>query len=91
MKTYSKNYFGKGTQVTTNTGFALDIVKITLGVEQIIELAHDYNGKQYITFEVAKMKGLDNYGHTHTVVSAPPFPSYRIRFLSINCGSRFLS
>jgi hypothetical protein len=67
MKTYSKNYFGKGTQVTTNTGFALDIVKITLSVEQIIELAHDYNGKQYITFEVAKMKGLDSYGHTHTV------------------------
>jgi hypothetical protein len=42
-------------------------VKITLSVEQIIELAHDYNGKQYITFEVAKMKGLDSYGHTHTV------------------------
>jgi len=67
MKAYTKNYIGKGTQVTTNTGFQLDIVKITLSIKQILEMAHEYKGEQYITFEVAKMRKEDNYNHTHTV------------------------
>lgn len=61
MKSYKKNYIGKGTQHET-----MEIVKITLKVEDLLKFQHEYNGEQYISFEVAKMQSRDKYGRTHT-------------------------
>jgi len=61
MKSFKKNYIGKGTQVEN-----MEIVKVTLKVEEILKHKHEYEGKDYITFEVAKMKQADNFNRTHT-------------------------
>ncbi len=37
MKSYKKNYIGKGREVTTKSGQVLDIVKITLSVEEMMK------------------------------------------------------
>ena len=67
MKSYKKNYIGKGTQVEPKSGKALDIVKVTLGVEEMMKFVHEYKEKEYITFEVAILRNKDQFGHTHTV------------------------
>lgn len=67
MKVYTKNYIGKGTQVVTNNGIELDIVKVVLSVEEMLKFAHMYEGKQYVSFEVSKMRKADDYNNTHTV------------------------
>jgi len=61
MKTYIKNYIGKGTQNPK-----LDIVKVTLRMDQVLNFKHEYAGSEYITFEVAKMVQPDKFGRTHT-------------------------
>jgi len=61
MKKYTKNYIGKGTQVA-----GMDIVKVSLPVEKLLKLTHEFNGVEYITFELAKMQSKDEYGRTHT-------------------------
>jgi len=61
MKSYKKNYIGKGTQVEN-----MEIVKVTLKVEEILKHKHEFEGNEYITFEVAKMKQPDNFGRSHT-------------------------
>ncbi len=61
MKSYTKNYIGKGTQVA-----GMDIVKVTLKVEELLKLTHEFNGVEYLTFEIAKMQKTDDYGRTHT-------------------------
>ncbi len=66
MKSYKKNYIGKGTQVETKSGKVLDIVKVTLKVDEVLKHKHEYDGNEYITFEVAKMKQPDNFGRSHT-------------------------
>ena len=62
MKTYKKNYIGKGTQHET-----LNLVKITLKAEELLKYQHDYEGEMYISFEMAKMQNPDKFGRTHTV------------------------
>ena len=61
MKKYTKSYIGKGTAVA-----GMDIVKVTLKVEEILNLTHEFNGVEYLTFELAKMQKTDDYGRTHT-------------------------
>ena len=61
MKSYNKNYIGKGTKVEN-----MDIVKVTLKVQDILKHKHDFEGKEYITFEVAKMQQPDKFDRTHT-------------------------
>lgn len=61
MKTFKKNYIGKGTQVEN-----LDIVKVSLKVEELLKFKYEFQGDEYITFEVAKMQQPDKFGHTHT-------------------------
>ena len=51
MKTFEKNYIGKGTQVAN-----LSIVKFSFKLSEIAKLSHVFNGEDYITFEVAKLK-----------------------------------
>lgn len=61
MKTFKKNYIGKGTKVEN-----LDIVKVNLKVEEILKHKHEFEGNEYISFEVAKMQQPDQFGRTHT-------------------------
>jgi len=62
MKTFVKNYIGKGKQVA-----GLDIAKITCKLEDLQKFAYQYDGIEYVTFEVAKMKTPDNFGRDYTV------------------------
>lgn len=61
MKSYKKNYIGKGTQVEN-----MDIVKVTLKVEEILKYKHEFEGSEYITLEVARMQHADKFGRSHT-------------------------
>jgi hypothetical protein len=61
MKTYKKNYIGKGTRHES-----LPIVRVTLKVSEALKFQHEFNGEQYMTFEVAAMKEADKFGRTHT-------------------------
>jgi phage protein D len=61
MKKYNKSYIGKGTAVA-----GMDIVKVTLKVEELLKVTHEFNGVEYLTFELAKMQSKDEYGRTHT-------------------------
>lgn len=67
MKAYKKNYLGNGQQVVTNAGATLEIVKMVLSVEEMMKFVHEYEGKEYVSFEVAKMRKANDYGDTHTV------------------------
>ena len=62
MKTFEKNYIAKGKQVKD-----LQIVRISLKVEDILEHAHEFKGEQFLTFEVAKLQKPDSYGNEYTV------------------------
>ena len=62
MKTFVKNYIGKGKQIE-----GLAIAKITCKLEDLEKFAYQYDGIQYVTFEVAKMKTADNFGRDYTV------------------------
>ena len=61
MKTFVKNYIGKGKQIA-----GLEIVKITCKLEDLQKFAYDYDGTEYVTFEIAKMKNPDSFSRTHT-------------------------
>lgn len=62
MKTYKKNYIGKGIQVPD-----MSIVKVTVKVSELLKFVHEYEGEQYCTFEVAKMQQPDKFGRDYTV------------------------
>ena len=62
MKTFVKNYIGKGKKVA-----GLSIAKVTCKVEDLVKYAYEYDGIEYVTFEVAKMKTPDNFGRDYTV------------------------
>jgi len=61
MNKYKKSYIGKGTAVA-----GMDIVKITLKVEELLKVTHEFEGVKYLTFELAKMQSKDDFGRTHT-------------------------
>ncbi len=61
MKKYTRSYIGKGTAVA-----GMEIVKVTLKVEDLLKVTHEFQGVQYLTFELAKMQSTDDYGRTHT-------------------------
>jgi hypothetical protein len=67
MRVYTKNYIGHGNKVVTKAGKELPIVKMTLSLENLQAIAHKYEGKEYVTFEVALMQKPDQFKHTHTV------------------------
>jgi hypothetical protein len=62
MTTYKKNYIGKGTQVPN-----MSIAKCTVKVSEMMKFIHEYEGEDYITFEVAKMQSPDKFGREYTV------------------------
>ena len=61
MKTFEKIYIGKGKQVGD-----LSIVKVIVKLEDLQELAYQFEGTTYVSFEVAQMINPDNFGRTHT-------------------------
>jgi len=42
------------------------IVKFSFKLSEIAKLSHVFNGEDYITFEVAKLKNTDSFGHGYT-------------------------
>jgi len=62
MKTFEKIYIGKGKKVEN-----LDIVKVTCKLEDIQAIAYNYEGTDYVTFEVARMRVANEFGKTHSV------------------------
>lgn len=45
----------------------MTIAKCTVKVSEMMKFIHKYEGEDYITFEVAKMKNLDKFGRGYTV------------------------
>jgi len=62
MKKFVKNYIGKAKKVE-----GLEIIKINLKIEDLVNFAHKYNNEDYISLEVAKLQNPDNFGHDYTV------------------------
>ena len=62
MKKFEKTYVGKGHMPQEG----MDIVRITLKMDQLKELAYEYEGEELVTIEISKMREPDNYGRTHT-------------------------
>ena len=61
MKTYKKNYIGKGTQVPN-----MQIAKVTVKVSEMLKFKHEFEGEEYITFEVAKMQNPNKFRSDNT-------------------------
>lgn len=59
---FVKNYVGKGSKVN-----GLDIVKITVKVDDLLKFKHEFEGEEYVTMEVAMMQKPDKFNRTHTV------------------------
>lgn len=61
MKNFRKVYIGKGKK-----NAELDIVRITLPIEDVLKYKYEKEGKEYLTFEVGALLKPDDYGRTHT-------------------------
>jgi hypothetical protein len=61
MKTFEKNYIGKGKQIGQ-----MQIVKFSFKLSEITKFTHVFDGEDYLTFEVAKLKNTDSFGHNYT-------------------------
>ena len=59
---FEKVFIGKGRQVPN-----LQIAKVTIPLEKLLEIAYERDGVKYCTFEVSKMKEADAYGREYTV------------------------
>ena len=62
MKKFQKHFVGKGKQVE-----GLQIIKVTVNMDDLNDLSYQFNGETYATFEVAKMKTADQFGREFTV------------------------
>ena len=62
MKTFKKIFVGKGKQVE-----GLQIIKVTVNMNDLNKFIYNYNGDAYATFEIAKMKEADKFGREFTV------------------------
>ncbi len=52
----------------------MDIVRITLRIEDLKQLIYEYEGSEMVTLEVAKMKKADNFDRTHTAYARVEVP-----------------
>jgi len=62
MKQFTKHYLGKGKQVSD-----LQIIKVTVKLQDLQKHVYEYDNVQFVTFEIAKMKTPDNFGRDYTV------------------------
>ena len=60
--TYKNNYIGKGKR---NEKLE-NIVKFTFALEDLQEVAYDYEGRMFVSVETSEMKNPDKFGRTHT-------------------------
>lgn len=65
MTQFEKNYIGKGSRVKN-----LDIIRVSISREKLEEILKndmvEYDGNEYLVFEIAGLKETDKYGRTHT-------------------------
>ena len=61
MKKFEKTYIGKGKQIGD-----LQIIRISCKIADLEKLSHQYNGEDYVTFEVARLQNPDSFGHQYT-------------------------
>jgi hypothetical protein len=61
MKIFKKTYLGKGKKIQN-----LRIVKVTCRLDDLKAIAYDFEGTDYVTFEIAQMLNPDGFGRTHT-------------------------
>ena len=61
MKNFKNTYLGKGKKIQN-----LRIVKVTCRLEDLKAIAYEFEGTDYVTFEIAQMLKPDNFGRTHT-------------------------
>ena len=66
---FEKVFIGKGRQVPN-----LQIAKVTIPLEKLLEIAYERDGVKYCTFEVSKMKEADAYGREYTVYYNKMYP-----------------
>jgi len=57
-----KNYIGNGVEK-----FEGNIVKVSIDVEKAKPFIYEYNGKKYLTFDVSKLREVNEFGKTHSV------------------------
>jgi hypothetical protein len=66
MKKYEKKYIAKGTKVED-----YNIVRVSISKDKLQELIEtdliEYEGNEYLVFEIAPLKEADQFGKTHTV------------------------
>ncbi|WP_162344150.1 hypothetical protein [Cyclobacterium salsum] len=64
MSQFEKTYIGKGTQVKD-----LNIIRVSISKETLEKIFKDhmvdYDGKEYLVFEVASLKEPEQCGKTH--------------------------
>ena len=60
-KKYSKAYIGKGVQHDK-----LDLVRVTLKIEELLKHQHEFQGEKLLTFELSRLQEPDKFGRTHT-------------------------
>lgn len=63
----TKDYIGNGRQVKD-----LDIVKVTISMDEAEAFIHEYNGKKYLSFQVAKLKEPNQFGQSHSAYIFKP-------------------
>lgn len=61
MASFTKHYIGKGVEHET-----LDLIKVTLKMEEVLKFKHQFEGSEYLTFELARLQEADKFGRTHT-------------------------
>ena len=59
---FEKVFIGKGRQVPN-----MQIAKVTIPLEKLMEIAYEKEGVKYCTFEVSKLKEADAFGREYTV------------------------
>ncbi len=65
MSQFEKTYIGKGSKVKD-----LEIIRVSIARETLEEILKnhlvDFEGNEFLVFEVAALKEADPYGKTHT-------------------------
>ncbi len=66
MTKYKKAYLGKGLMPRKG----MDIIRITMKMEDLKKIAYQYMEKEMVTVEVSQMQNPDKFGRTHTVYAS---------------------
>ena len=61
MTKFNKHYIGTGKKVEK----APSIVRFSIPLDELIALAHEWEGKKYCTFETGALLEPDQFGKTH--------------------------